>query len=132
MEPHIYIHVELWPVLCMLNRIFMFSHWLMSIQAYRLVYNMTQGFVLHCVVIGSAYKMIWMAKIEKNFYFCIASSSKSFYMHFWSQRNTAQTLCHIINQPYLVLWKMLHNFYRALCHLSARLHNIIWKVCMSG
>ena len=49
----------------MLNRIFMFSHWLMSIQAYRLVYNMMQGFVLHCVVTGSAYKMIWTAKIEK-------------------------------------------------------------------
>ena len=25
---------------------------------------MTQGFALHCVATGSAYKMIWTAKIE--------------------------------------------------------------------
>ena len=33
------------------------------------------------------------------FYFYVASLSKSFYMHFWSRRNTVQPLRHIINQP---------------------------------
>ena len=47
---------------------------------------MTQGFALRCVMTGSAYKD---GKIEK-FYFCIVSPSKSFYMHFRSQRNAAQ------------------------------------------
>ena len=58
-----------------------------------------QGFVLRCIVTRSAYKMIWMAKIEK-FYSCIGTPSKSFYMHFWSQHDIAQTLHHIISHTY--------------------------------
>ena len=34
---------------------------------------MMQGFALHCVATGSAYKMIWMAKLEKFlFLHCVA------------------------------------------------------------
>ena len=63
---------------------------------------MTQGFALHCVATGSAYKMIWTAmqrRNRKNFYSCVASPSKSFYMYFRSRCNAAQPLRHIINQP---------------------------------
>ena len=40
--------------------------------------------------------MIWMAK-QKKFYSCIAMPSKSFYMHFQSQRDAAQTLASCYN-----------------------------------
>ena len=61
----------------------------------RLVYNMTQGLRLRCVVTGSAYKMIWTTTQRRNrnfFYFCVASLSKSFCIHFRSRRNAAATL----------------------------------------
>ena len=62
----------------------------MVYHAWRLVYNMTQGFALCCVVTGSAYKMIWMATQCRNrnvFHFCHPN-------HFvcTSGRNTAQAL----------------------------------------
>ena len=56
---------------------------------------MMQGFVLRCIVTGSAYKNDLDGKIEK-FYSCITSPSKPFNMHF---RLQCKLLYHTINQP---------------------------------
>ena len=50
---------------------------------------------LRCVATGSAYEIIWTATQRRNrnfFYFCVASPSKSFCIHFRSRRNAAQIL----------------------------------------
>ena len=71
---------------------------LTKISVSRLVYNMMQGFVLHCVATGSAYKMIWTAKIEKISIPALRCRPNHFICT--SGRNTTQhkPLCHIINQ----------------------------------
>ena len=57
----------------------------------RLVYNMTQSFALHRVATESAYKMFGLC-CNAGIEIFLFLPSKSFYMHFWSQRNAAQTL----------------------------------------
>ena len=87
-------------------------------HAWRLVYNMTQGLALCCVVTGSAYKMIWMATQcrNRNVFYFFAIQIILYALLVATQH---KLLRHIINQPWITSSAFIPiSHYRLPLHVS--------------